>query len=320
MKSTSSSETSDSQIDPFFAQEGKDEGTITAYDLQVSILEAGYIIPVDVVLNHFAKADVDDSGDLTEEELTLYLKAVATSRCEILELLLGDSHFLKGVGYTIAGLLLVAGSFLGALLSKYEAKYIDLAASLLYASISFYFVITYPLKVFKMERAVEKKMFALRDAVVKNTRDYAENGTAVDMEAAIVPYTDVRDALISYLSDLYFSAKEKDTLMQKDFEESVQLKLLELKDITLKNSEYLKMENAVEMDHKNLSSQPLSHQLATYITHQVFRGNLVFTERDLELWILKEIRVATDEAFIKRVFAAVDVMGVSWVITFIACI
>mmetsp|Transcript_20085 Transcript_20085/g.29805 ORF Transcript_20085/g.29805 Transcript_20085/m.29805 type:complete len:619 (+) Transcript_20085:143-1999(+) len=283
--------------------------TITAHDLQVSILEVGYIIPVDVVLKHFSKADEDKSGDLTREELSDYLVHVSTSRCEVLDLLKEDTHFWKGVGYTVAGLLLVVVAFFGDLMSSKESLYVDLVASLLYATISFYFVVTFPLNLFRKERAIQKNLFALRDAVVENTRKYAENDLPPDLEIAMVPYTSARDELIHYLSDLYVSTGEKDALIREEFEEMVLQKFSELKEVTLRDRTSLERLEAVEADHENLSSEPFPQQLAAYISHHVFGEKTAMTERDLELWVLNELRLNCSDAFINYVFRSADVIG-----------
>ena len=286
---------------------------ITAHDLQLKLLEKGHIIPVDVTLSHFAAADDDNSNTLAPQELSDYLDRVAGRRCgaDMANFLCSDPYFWKGVWYTVAGALLTVGSF--ASLDKTTDKQVDLASSLLYACVSFYFVVTYPWNLFRNERNDEETMFELRESVDRHARQFAISKSK-DRSGSLIDYKDAKNDLIEYVKSLVFQTdKKNDTLSEQQVDIDLRQKINGLQfafdHMSDENKRVVKLNQSLQISNKNLMYQPDAYRLISYLAHEVFGDKTALTERDIELFILKEIKTSACSRFIKKIFQRLDAIG-----------
>ncbi|GFH48403.1 predicted protein [Chaetoceros tenuissimus] len=293
---------------------------VSAHELQIAILNEGHTIPLDVVLSHFEKADVDNSGSLTHDELDVYLNKVASSYWlqEIMHNLIRDSHFWKGVGYTIAGALLCTGSFHGDL-TKMEDKSISLTSSLIYALISCYFVFTFPLHKFKEERSYEEKLDELHDAIIQHAIQFCDNPSKKQNSCkSLVSSDDLEeDNIVEYVLTL-LQSRESGHIIDNDLiEKELTERLTNFKEKTIfkyrsirgGSSRSLYAQRGDRVSSKPNAKKALSCKLVEYIAEEVFGEKYILTERDVELWILREIKGSASSKFIKKAFVSLDVVN-----------
>ena len=293
---------------------------VSAHELQIAILNEGHIIPLDVVLSHFANADVDDSGSLTHDELDVYLNKVASSHWlqEIMHNLIRDSHFWKGVGYTVAGALLCTGSFHGDL-TKMEDKSISLTSSFIYALISCYFVFTFPLHKFKEERSYEEKLDELHDAIIEHAIQFCDNPSKKQSSCkSLVSSNDLEeDDIVDYVLTLLQSRDSGHIIDNDLIEKELTERLTNFKEKTIfkyrsirgGSSRSLYAQRGDRVSSKPNEKKALTCKLVEYIAEVVFGEKNILTERDVELWILREIKGSASSKFIKKAFASLDVIN-----------
>ncbi len=286
---------------------------ITAHGLQLKLLEKGHIIPVDVTLSHFEAADEDNSKTLTPQELSNYLDRVAGRRCggTMSNFLCRDPYFWKGVGYTVAGALLTVGSFSS--LDKNTDQQVHLASSLLYACVSFYFVVTYPWNLFQNERRDEETLFELRESVDRHAKQFSITKSKGRI-GSLVDYKDVKDGLIEYVKSLVFQTdKKNDTLSEQQVDIDLRQKIARLQiafdQMSNEEKRVIKMNQSLAISKKNLMYHPDAYRLISYLAHEVFGDKTALTERDIELFILKEIETSACSRFIKKIFHRLDAIG-----------
>ena len=289
---------------------------VSAHELQIAILNEGYIIPLDVVLSHFEHADVDNSGSLTHDELEVYLNKVASSYW--LHNLIRDSHFWKGVGYTIAGALLCTGSFHGDL-TKMEDKSISLISSLIYALISCYFVFTFPIHKFKEERSYEEKLDELHGAIIEHAIRFCENPSKKQNSCkSLVSSDDLEeDHIVEYVLTLLQSRESGHIINNDSIEKELTERLNIFKDKTILKYRSIRggsfrslyTQCGDRVPSKPNANKALSCKLVEYIAEEVFGEKHILTERDVELWILREIKGSASSNFIKKVFNSLDVIN-----------
>lgn len=299
---------------------GSHQVEVSAHELQIAILNEGHIIPLDVVLSHFANADVDDSGSLTHDELDVYLNKVASSHWlqEIMHNLIRDSHFWKGVGYTVAGALLCTGSFHGDL-TKMEDKSISLTSSLIYALISCYFVFTFPLHKFKEERSYEEKLDKLHDAIIEHAIQFCENPSKKQSscKSLVSSYDLEEDDIVDYVLTLLQSRDSGHIIDNDLIEKELTERLTNFKEKTIfkyrsirgGSSRSLYAQRSDRVSSKPNEKKALSCKLVEYIAEEVFGEKYILTERDVELWILREIKGSASSKFIKKAFDSLDVVN-----------